>query len=44
MVPQLCAFPRVSQPTTLDWRKSRRSGGGSGDCAEVSIISETRSA
>jgi hypothetical protein len=34
----------VSQPTQLDWRKSSRSQGGSGDCVEVTVLDETHNA
>ena len=34
----------VSQPTQLDWRKSSRSQGGDGNCVEIAVIGEARSA
>ena len=35
----------MSNPSNAGWRKSTRSQGqGGGDCVEVSVINETRSA
>ena len=34
----------VTHSTTIDWRKSTHSGGGTGDCVEIAVVGGTRDA